>query len=71
MGYKLAKPALFRSMYTLGWYQFVPFMVTVVGILTTDLLVGIGLGMVVAVFFHAADELPQPVLRGRSAAQAG
>ena len=50
VGYKLAKPAVFVSMYRQGPYQFVPFMVTVVGILTTDLLVGIGLGMAVAVF---------------------
>ena len=50
VGYKLAKPALFRSMYKLGWAQFLPFAVTVTGILTTDLLVGIGLGMAVAVF---------------------
>jgi MFS superfamily sulfate permease-like transporter len=51
VGYKLARPALFVSMYRLGWYQFVPFMITIVGILLTDLLVGIGLGMAVAVFF--------------------
>jgi MFS superfamily sulfate permease-like transporter len=51
VGYKLAKPELFVSMYKLGWYQFVPFLVTIVGILMTDLLVGIGLGMAVAVFF--------------------
>lgn len=50
VGYKLAKPALFASMYRQGPYQFVPFMVTVVGILVTDLLIGIGLGMAVAVF---------------------
>ena len=50
VGYKLAKPALFAAMYRQGPYQFVPFMVTVIGILMTDLLVGIGLGMVVAVF---------------------
>jgi MFS superfamily sulfate permease-like transporter len=50
VGYKLAKPALFAAMYRQGPYQFVPFMVTVVGILATDLLVGIGLGMGVAVF---------------------
>jgi MFS superfamily sulfate permease-like transporter len=50
VGYKLAKPALFRSMYALGWQQFLPFVVTIVGILTTDLLVGIGLGLLVAVF---------------------
>jgi MFS superfamily sulfate permease-like transporter len=50
VGYKLAKPALFRTMYGLGWGQFLPFIVTIVGILATDLLVGIGLGLVVAVF---------------------
>jgi MFS superfamily sulfate permease-like transporter len=50
VGYKLAKPALFAAMYRQGPYQFVPFMVTVVGILATDLLVGIALGMAVAVF---------------------
>lgn len=51
VGYKLAKPALWVSMYRLGWYQFLPFAVTVAGILLTDLLVGIGLGMAVAIFF--------------------
>ncbi|MCC7177481.1 MAG: SulP family inorganic anion transporter [Acidobacteria bacterium] len=51
VGYKLAKPSLFAAMYQLGPYQFIPFVITVVGILVTDLLVGIGLGMAVAVFF--------------------
>jgi MFS superfamily sulfate permease-like transporter len=50
VGYKLAKPALFAAMYRLGWYQFLPFIATIGGILMTDLLVGIGLGMAVAVF---------------------
>lgn len=50
VGYKLAKPSLFMEMYRQGRYQFVPFAITVVGILATDLLVGIGLGMVAAVF---------------------
>jgi MFS superfamily sulfate permease-like transporter len=50
VGYKLAKPALFLQMYRQGPHQFVPFAVTVAGILATDLLVGIGLGMAVAVF---------------------
>ena len=49
VGYKLAKPALFKQMYQLGWKQFVPFVVTVVGIVFTDLLVGIGLGLAVGV----------------------
>ena len=36
-------------MYKLGWKQFVPFIVTVFGIVFTDLLVGIGLGLMVGI----------------------
>jgi MFS superfamily sulfate permease-like transporter len=50
VGYKLAKPSLFAQMYRQGPHQFVPFAVTVAGILATDLLVGIGLGLAAAVF---------------------
>lgn len=49
VGYKLAKPALFKKMYYLGWKQFIPFTVTVLGIIFTDLLVGIGLGLAVGI----------------------
>jgi MFS superfamily sulfate permease-like transporter len=49
VGYKLAKPSLFKEMYLLGWKQFAPFTVTVVGIVFTDLLVGIALGLSVGV----------------------
>ena len=51
VGYKLARVTLFRSMYKLGWDQFVPFIATVAGILLTDLLKGIGIGMVFAIFY--------------------
>jgi len=51
VGYKLAKPALFKEMYAAGLEYFIPFMVTILGIVFTDLLMGIGLGMVVAIFF--------------------
>src|SRR5690606_5477760 len=44
VGYKLARPALFIKMYKLGKDQFLPFFVTVVGIVFTDLLIGIALG---------------------------
>ena len=47
VGYKLAKPSLFKTMYNLGWKQWVPFIVTVIGIIFTDLLMGIGLGLAV------------------------
>ena len=50
-GYKLTKPALFAQRYAQGWTQFVPFVATVVAILFTDLLVGIGIGMVVGFVF--------------------
>lgn len=49
VGYKLAKPALFKQMYLLGKTQFVPFIVTVLGVVFTDLLMGIGLGLAVGV----------------------
>ncbi len=49
VGYKLAKPSLFKTMYFLGWKQFTPFIVTVLGIVFTDLLVGIGLGLLVGI----------------------
>lgn len=50
VGYKLAKPALFVKMYKQGMGQFIPFVVTILGIVFTDLLMGIAFGLVVAVF---------------------
>ena len=49
VGYKLAKPQLFVTIYRHGWGQFLPFVTTVLGIVYTDLLKGIGRGIVVAV----------------------
>ena len=51
VGYKLAKPSKFVEMYKLGWTQFAPFVITIVAILLTDLLIGIGIGLVASVFF--------------------
>ncbi len=44
VGYKLSKPSLFMQTYRLGWDQFLPFIVTILGIVFVDLLVGLGLG---------------------------
>ena len=49
VGFKLAKPSLFKVMYNLGWKQFLPFLVTILGIVFIDLLKGIGLGLVVGI----------------------
>ncbi len=50
-GYKLAKPTLFKEFHSKGWDQFVPFVVTIIAILLSDLLIGILIGMGVALFF--------------------
>ena len=62
VGYKLAKPVLFKEMYQLGWSYFVPFMVTILGIVFTDLLMGIGMGLVVAIFFVLYNNYKIPFL---------
>ncbi|MBI1781114.1 MAG: SulP family inorganic anion transporter [Sphingobacteriales bacterium] len=50
-GYKLAKITLFKEFYSKGWDQFIPFCVTIVAILMTDLLIGILIGIGVGLFF--------------------
>ena len=51
VGYKLAHPSKFIGMYKLGWTQFLPFIITIVAILRTDLLVGIAIGLIASLFF--------------------
>lgn len=64
-GYKLAKPALFKELYGKGFNQFVPFVITILAILLTDLLKGMAVGMAVGLYFviranfHAAISLTQ------------
>ncbi|WP_437620452.1 SulP family inorganic anion transporter [Sorangium sp. So ce1151] len=50
-GYKLAKPKIFAEMHKLGWSHFIPFVVTIVAIVLTDLLKGIAIGLAVGVLF--------------------
>ncbi len=49
VGYKLARPSIFKEIYSKGPSQFIPFIVTIGGIVFTDLLLGIGLGLVVGI----------------------
>jgi MFS superfamily sulfate permease-like transporter len=51
VGYKLAKPSLFKEMYKLGQEQFVPFAATVIAIIATDLLKGIAVGIILGIFY--------------------
>ncbi|MBE7174841.1 MAG: SulP family inorganic anion transporter [Mucilaginibacter polytrichastri] len=59
-GYRLAGIAVFKHMYHRGWTQFVPFVVTVVAVVGTDLLKGVGIGMVVAIFFMLRNNMRNP-----------
>ena len=51
VGYKLASWDVISTMYKKGWNQFIPFVVTVVAIILTDLLIGIFIGSLVSIFF--------------------
>lgn len=51
VGYKLSKVQLYKQMYKLGLDQFLPFIVTIIAVLFSDLLKGIAIGMAVAIFY--------------------
>lgn len=51
VGYKLLRPQIFVLMWKKGLGQFIPFMVTIVAILMTDLLSGVGIGLAVGAFY--------------------
>jgi MFS superfamily sulfate permease-like transporter len=51
IGVKLASPKVFKHMWQAGKYQFIPFVVTVVAVVLTDLLKGVGIGLAVSIFF--------------------
>jgi carbonic anhydrase len=50
-GYKLAKWSIFKEMYAKGWNQFIPFVLTILAIVFTDLLIGIIIGLAISIFF--------------------
>ncbi|HUQ66498.1 MAG TPA: SulP family inorganic anion transporter, partial [Flavitalea sp.] len=50
-GFKLVKPSIFREFYKKGSSQLLPFIITILAILFTDLLVGILIGCVTGLFF--------------------
>ncbi|MBT2556837.1 SulP family inorganic anion transporter [Hymenobacter sp. ISL-91] len=51
IGYKLTNPTLYRTQWKLGLQQFLPFIITIVAIMFTDLLKGVVMGLVVGVFY--------------------
>ncbi len=60
-GFKLASPSLVRQMWSEGKYQFIPFVLTVIFIVFTDLLVGIGIGLAISLAFILRSNLKRPL----------
>ncbi len=57
-GFRLASPREFVHMARVGREQLVIFVATIIGVLATDLLVGIGIGIVVKVLIHLINGVP-------------
>lgn len=62
-GFKLASPKLFKQMWDEGRYQFLPFIITVLAIILTDLLIGIVIGLGVSILFILNSNLRRPIRR--------
>lgn len=57
VGYKLCNPVLFKNFFKEGYYQFIPFIVTVLAVVLTDLLSGVTIGLIIAIFFILRENL--------------
>jgi len=64
-GYKLASVKLFQGIWKQGINQFLPFVITVLAIVFTDLLIGIGIGFAASVAFILRNNLKRPLRRIR------
>lgn len=62
-GMKLASPKLMQQMWHEGRYQFIPFVVTVLAIVFTDLLIGVLIGLGVSISFILLSNLRRPIRR--------
>ncbi len=51
VGFKLTKPAIFRDMWRQGLDQFIPFLITYLGVIFSDLLKGVFIGLIGAIYF--------------------
>ncbi len=50
-GYNLTPPKLYRNMWSLGLKQFLPFLITIIIILLTDLIIGVSIGLLISIYY--------------------
>lgn len=62
-GYKLIKPELFVEQYKKTYLHFIPFVVTIISIVLTDLLIGVLIGLAISTLFIVIENYRAPVLR--------
>ncbi|MGI9192118.1 MAG: SulP family inorganic anion transporter [Chitinophagaceae bacterium] len=59
-GYKLAQISIFKEMWRKGYAQFIPFIITILAIVFTDLLMGVLMGLAVSIFFLIRSNFKNP-----------
>ena len=63
VGFKLTSPALYKAQWKLGWNQFIPFMATIIAVLLTDLLIGVGVGLAIGLFYVLKAQYKMPFFK--------
>lgn len=71
IGYKLAHPRHFKHFYHQGMYQFLPFIATVIAVVSIDLLKGVGIGLVISILFILKGNLKRAYYLKKETYQSG
>ncbi len=65
-GYRLCRPAVFKHLWEAGRSQFIPFVATVIAVVALDLLKGVGIGLVISIFYILRQNMGIPYYYHRS-----
>lgn len=50
-GFGLTKFKVYKGLFNTGWKQFIPFIITIIIILATDLLIGVSIGLLISIYY--------------------
>lgn len=65
-GYKLTSLSVFREIYSKGMRQFIPFIITILAIVFTDLLIGVLIGLAVSIFYILLNNFKNPFIKAEN-----